>query len=114
MSIDWGTGLHPADLPGDDYKGAPEKLLVGSTDFVELIETPLYSNDGGSADYYQLPEDATELQDLIEFKSMNFAQGNVFKAVYRMNDLGHHSNQLRDWKKIMWFAQREIDRLEDK
>lgn len=67
-------------------------------------------NDGGSADYYKLPKDAKDLQDLIEFKKMNFACGNIFKAVYRLHD-ETHSNVVRDLHKIIWFANREIDRL---
>ena len=60
---------------------------------------------------YGLPTGATELQDLIEFRNMNFACGNMFKAIYRMGTCSH-SDELRDLRKILWFAQREIDRLE--
>ena len=67
-------------------------------------------NNGGSTDYYKLPSSATDLQDLIEFKNMNFAQGNIFKAIYRLND-SHHSDNIRDLNKVIWFAQREISRL---
>lgn len=67
-------------------------------------------NDGGSADYYKLPKEAKDLQDLIEFKKMNFACGNIFKAVYRLHD-ETHSNVVRDLHKIIWFANRELDRL---
>lgn len=68
-------------------------------------------NNGGSTDYYKLPSGAIDLQDLIEFKSMNFAQGNIFKALYRLND-NHHSDAIRDLNKVIWFAQREIQRLQ--
>ena len=68
-------------------------------------------NNGGSTDYYKLPASATDLQDLIEFKNMNFAQGNIFKALYRLND-NHHSDAIRDLNKVVWFAQREIQRLQ--
>jgi hypothetical protein len=67
-------------------------------------------NDGGSADYYQLPEGATELQDLIEARGMNFAIGNIFKAAYRLGADSSLSNPIRDLKKIVWFAEREITR----
>ena len=69
------------------------------------------TNNGGSTDYYKLPSSATDLQDLIEFKNMNFAQGNIFKAIYRLNDT-HHSDTIRDLNKVIWFAQREIQRLQ--
>lgn len=69
------------------------------------------TNNGGSTDYYGIPSHAFTLQDLIEFKHMNFAQGNIFKAVYRLNDT-HHSDTIRDLNKIIWFAQRELSRLQ--
>lgn len=70
------------------------------------------SNDGGSTpQQYGLPEGATELQDLIEYRGMNFALGNIFKACYRRGTCSH-SDELRDMRKIAWFAEREIARLE--
>jgi hypothetical protein len=65
---------------------------------------------GGSSSYYELPEGCKELQDLIEYKNMNFARGNVFKAAYRLGDKPG-TDQIYDWEKIIWFAQREIERL---
>jgi len=64
---------------------------------------------GSTPSQYGLPEDAKEIQDLIEHRGMNFAIGNIFKAAYR---LGHcdHSDTARDLRKIIWFAQRELDR----
>jgi len=64
-------------------------------------------NNGGSTDYYKLPPMIKDLQDLIEHRDMNFAEGNIFKAVYR--DKG---SRLYDMNKIIYFAQREINRLE--
>ena len=67
-------------------------------------------NRGGSTDYYKLPEGATDLQDLIEYRGMNFAVGNIFKAAYM---LGIKSDDtVRDLNKIVWFAKREINRIE--
>jgi hypothetical protein len=68
-------------------------------------------NNGGSTDYYALPSDATDLQDLIEHRDMNFAQGNIFKAIYRANQ-EHHSSYERDLNKIIWYACRELGRLQ--
>jgi hypothetical protein len=66
---------------------------------------------GGSSSYYQLPPAASELQDLIEHRQMNFAIGNVFKACYR---LGQKANidAVYDLDKIIWFAKREKARLQ--
>lgn len=67
-------------------------------------------SDGGSTpDQYELPEGATELQDLIEWRDMNFALGNIFKAAYRM---GTKNNDMYELKKIQWFIDREIKRRE--
>lgn len=70
-----------------------------------------HKNDGGSADYYKLPPNAKELQDLIEAKNMNFAVGNIFKAAYRMDEEGTLSNKARDLRKIRWFVDRELKRI---
>jgi hypothetical protein len=65
---------------------------------------------GWSSSYYRLPTGATELQDLIEHKDMNFAQGNIFKAVWRLGEKTGTSKEY-DLEKIIWFAQRELERL---
>lgn len=44
------------------------------------------ASTGGSSSYYFLPKGATELNDLIEFKEMSFARGNIFKALYRLGE----------------------------
>lgn len=67
-------------------------------------------NNGGSTDYYKLPAGATELQDLIEHKNMSFSVGNIFKASYRLEEC-EHSDKVRDLNKIIWFANRELNRL---
>ena len=66
---------------------------------------------GSTPSQYGLPKDAIDLQDLIEYRSMNFAIGNIFKACYRRGTCSH-SDELRDMRKILWFADREIKRLE--
>ena len=43
-------------------------------------------SDGGSSAYYQFPDGAKELNDLIEHKDMSFARGNLFKALYRLGE----------------------------
>lgn len=65
---------------------------------------------GSTPSQYAVPSWVRELQDLIEYREMNFAQGNIFKAVYRS---GHcsHSDELRDINKILFFAEREKKRL---
>ena len=52
-----------------------------------------------------------DLQDIIEIKGMNFSQGNIFKAIFRAGE-NHHSSYERDLHKIIFFADRELKRIE--
>lgn len=69
-------------------------------------------NNGGNTDYYAVPEGAETLNDLIEHKGMNFAIGNMFKAVYCLTD-GRHggTNTERELNKIIYYAKREKERI---
>lgn len=71
----------------------------------------LNKSDGSTASYYQLPSGATELQDLISFRNMNAQLGEIFRAAYRYGQASH-SDCLRDAKKIKFYAEAEIARLE--
>ena len=68
-------------------------------------------SDGSTADYYELPEGATELQHLISYKNMNAQMGEIFRANYRYGQVSH-SEKLRDAKKIKYYIEAEIARLE--
>ena len=65
---------------------------------------------GSTPNQYALPEDATELQDLIEHRNMNYAWGNIFKAPYRQGNCSH-SDAARELRKVIWFARRELARI---
>lgn len=69
------------------------------------------TSDGSTASYYQLPEGAKELQDLISYRNMNSQLGEIFRACYRYGQASH-SDQMRDAKKIAFYAAAEIERLE--
>lgn len=68
-------------------------------------------SDGSSADYYVLPPDSKQLQDLISHRNMNAQIGEIFRACYRYGIVSH-SDMLRDAKKIKFYAEAEIARLE--
>ena len=68
-------------------------------------------SDGSTATYYVLPKDANELQDLISHKNMNSQIGEIFRSCYRYGEVSH-SDKLRDAKKIKFYAEAEIKRLE--
>lgn len=69
------------------------------------------TSDGSTADYYELPAGATELQDLISHRDMNAQLGEIFRAAYRYG-MASHSGKLRDAKKIKFYIDAEIKRLE--
>ena len=68
------------------------------------------TSDGSTASYYELPDGATELQDLISYKNMNAQIGEIFRACMRYGE-SSHSNELRDAKKIKFYVDAEIKRL---
>jgi hypothetical protein len=68
-------------------------------------------SDGSTASYYELPPDAKELQDLISAKNMNAQIGEIFRACYRYGQVAH-SPEIRDIKKILFYANAELKRLE--
>jgi hypothetical protein len=67
-------------------------------------------SDGSTASYYELPESATELQELISAKNMNAQIGEIFRACYRYGEVAH-SPMIRDIKKILFYAKAELERL---
>ena len=68
-------------------------------------------SDGSTAAYYELPSNAKELQDLISHRDMNAQIGEVFRSCYRYG-IASHSDELRDAKKIKFYIDAEIKRLE--
>ena len=68
-------------------------------------------SDGSTASYYELPKGATELQDLISYRNMNAQDGEIFRAIYRKGRASH-SDELRDARKVLFYAQAEVKRLE--
>ena len=76
-------------------------------DFYNPIEVQ-DGNGGSTPSQYALPEGATQLQDLIEYREMNGQIMNIFKACYRIgtkNDIEYELN------KIIYFSDRELKRI---
>lgn len=88
-------------------------MTYQATSNEQLQQFPKSSNksDGSSADYYKLPPNATELQDLISYKNMNAQVGESFRSLYRYGE-SSHSDQLRDAKKVIFYMQAEVKRLQ--
>jgi hypothetical protein len=76
----------------------------------EKLESNARVSDGSTARYYELPDGAKELQDLISHKNMNSQMGEIFRATYRYGE-SSHSSELRDAKKIRFYIDAEIKRL---
>ena len=68
-------------------------------------------SDGSTAAYYELPSNANELQDLISYRDMNAQIGEIFRSCYRYG-IASHSDKLRDAKKIKFYIDAAIKRLE--
>lgn len=68
-------------------------------------------SDGSTASYYELPEGAKELQDVISYKDMNGQIAEIFRACMRYGEVAH-SPKMRDAKKIKFYIDAEIERLE--
>ena len=70
------------------------------------------SSDGASASYYELPNNASELQDLISAKNMNAQIGEIFRECYRYGQAAH-CDEIRGIKKILFYANAELKRLQN-
>jgi len=84
--------------------------LEARSPLVHKTQQSVGTSDGSTASYYELPDGASELQDLISHKNMNSQIGEIFRACYRMGEASH-SNELRDAKKIKFYIDAEIKRL---
>ena len=70
------------------------------------------TSDGSSASYYELPDNSSELQDLISYRNMNAQIGEVFRECYRYGKASH-SDEMRGIKKILFYAKAELVRLQN-
>jgi hypothetical protein len=68
-------------------------------------------SDGSTANYYKLPAGCTQLQDLISYRNLSAQDGEIIRAIYRKGRASH-SDELRDAKKVLFYAQAEVKRLE--
>lgn len=102
------TVVDPTTIPVPTYDKLMSMVPSAS---VQALEAGVGKSDGSTASYYQLPTGANQLQDLISHRNMNAQMGEIFRATYRYG-LASHSDQLRDAKKIKFYAEAEIKRLE--
>lgn len=84
-----------------------ESIPVSTTTLI-----PKAVSDGSTASYYELPTGSTELQDLISIKNMNAQIGEIFRECYRYGQASH-SDEIRGIKKILFYANAELKRLQN-
>ena len=89
----------------------PQEWDAAFDELYDQIENKKEKSDGSSANYYKLPDNANELQDLISAKNMNAQIGEIFRECYRYGQASH-SDELRGIKKILFYANAELKRLE--
>jgi len=82
-----------------------------TNEIAEDLRRKNITSDGKTADYYKLPDGATEIQDLISFKNMNAQVGEMFRGLYRYGQCSH-SDYMREINKIIFYAKAEKERLE--
>ena len=70
------------------------------------------TSDGTTAEYYELPLNAKELQDIISADNMNAQIGEIGRAWKRYGK-NHHSSRVRELNKIIYYANAEKKRLAD-
>ena len=83
------------------------------TELTEGASKGKVASDGGPSEYYDFPEGCSTLNDLIEYKEMSFAQGNIFKAAYRLGNKEGIGLEY-DLKKIKYYADRMLAHLGEK
>ena len=94
----------------DETRYKEPATLEAKAPLVHKTQQSVGTSDGSTASYYELPDDAAELQDLISYKNMNAQVGEIFRAAYRYGE-SSHSNELRDAKKIKFYIDAEIKLL---
>ncbi len=93
----------------DREKEIKEEQAVTTPDVA--VNSKEARSDDCTASYYKLPGGSTELQHLISHRNMNSQIGEVFRSCYRYSLLSQ-GDMLKEAKKIKFYAQAEIERLE--
>ncbi len=61
--------------------------------------------------YYDIPNGATDMVDLMYYKGMNHSIGEAFCALYRLHD---KDTEKRNLEKAKYYIDRELEILSDK
>ena len=110
----YGVSEEPL-IPGDTcwWINSPWKVDSSGS---WVIDKDTAQNNGGRTNYYDIPEGAKTLNDLIEHKDMRFWQGECMKAIYALTDRAARardgsSSEERELNKIIYYANRRLAQL---
>jgi hypothetical protein len=105
FDVETGEAYHPHSV---DSTRANELYIYTPIPEEKPHDRTKIASDGGSTDYYAVPEHATELRHLISHKGMSKSRGDIFKACYR---LGEKSgvDTLYDLNKMKFFVEDLIE-----
>lgn len=107
------------------YRVCSETVLPATTatDIAEIVENQTPEYTGGSVSYYKVEVEnptsggepyTAECNDIIEALGMNYAEGNAFKAIWRMcaarngKAKANYKDGLYDAEKVVFFGQRMV------
>lgn len=100
----------------EEDKQILDELKKSGKPYLEIIniikntDTFKKHNGGDGNGYYNLPKEATQLQDLIEFKNMNGNIKDIFKACWRKGDK-KGVDEIYDVEKMVYYSLREAGRV---
>jgi len=103
LKVPPGVNIHKVVIDEFVSRDVVEQMMGGKGSVTQ--------SDGAVAPYYELPEGAKELQDIISYKNMNAQIGEIFRACMRYGEVDH-SELLRDAKKMQFYSNEEVKRLE--
>lgn len=103
---DYGDYFYTGEIKAITPDGGPENDYYKGTPDLTQINKP----DGGPQAYYDFPEGAITLNDLIEFKNMDFHRGNIFKACWRWGEKTGTTKEY-DARKIIYSGCRLLKQL---
>ena len=109
-----GSNRMPRAIIAVHGKGYDEVISLEHVHFgpLDADEVSDSDNNGGSTDYYKFDPEWVECGDVIEAREMNYNQGNIFKSAFCFNQGRHEATDAtRELNKIVYFAQRELKRI---
>ena len=73
-------------------------------------------NNGGTTDYYAIPEGANTCNDIIELKDMRFWRGEAFKALWALGERSERASdgsasEVRELNKVKYYVDRRLAQI---